>query len=110
MSQEVSKTTESGPSKKPRKVWGKGPININGVEIDCYILDDGTPVLNKGKMMTALDRKWKGTSRSERPNFIGAKNLQTFVRPELDEFLQGIEFYDGGKLISGYDAKILGLI
>ncbi len=89
------------------KSWGKGPLKIGDIEIDCYILMDGTPVLNKGKMMKALGRQWKGSSRSERPNFIGAMNLQKFVRPELEKFLDGIDFYDGKRLISGYDAKIL---
>lgn len=91
-------------------VWGKGPIKIFDIELDCYILRDGTAVLNKGKMMKAIGRAWKGTSRTERPNFIGAINLQPFIRPELEERLKGIEFYDGGKLISGYHADILPLV
>ena len=92
------------------KVWGKGPINIYGVELDCYILTDGTPVLSKGKMMKALGRPWKGTSRTDRPNFIGAINLQPFIRKDLEERLQGIEFIDNGKIISGYHADILPLV
>lgn len=32
------------------KVWGKGPLKIFDTEIDCYILEDGTAVLNKGEM------------------------------------------------------------
>lgn len=92
---------------KPLKAWGKGPVKFGDIEIDCYVLMDGTPILNKGKMMTALGRAWKGVSRTDRPNFIGAKNLQPFIRPELDELLKGIEFHDGGRKISGYDAKIL---
>lgn len=107
MSKKQEENALSGPVKKTRKVWGKGPIRIGDVEIDCYILDDGMPVLNKAKMMTALARSWKGSSRSERPNFIGAKNLQPFVRPELDVLLEGIDFYDGNKSISGFDAQIL---
>ncbi len=107
MSENEPKNTKIGPLEKPRKVWGRGPVRFGDVEIDCYVLDDGTPVLSKGKMMLALDRKWKGSSRSERPNFIGAMNLQPFVRPELDKLLEGMEFLDGGKRLSGYDAKIL---
>ena len=51
------------------KAWGKDPINLGGVELDCYILEDGTPILNKGRMMKALGRTWKGSSRSDKPNF-----------------------------------------
>lgn len=95
---------------KPLKVWGKGPVKIFDVELDCYILEDGTPVLNKGKMMKAIGRPWKGVSRTDKPTFIGAVNLQPFIREELEEKLKGIEFYDGSKLISGYHADILPLV
>lgn len=43
-------------SKNILKVWGKGLLKIIDVELDCYILEDGTPVLNKGKMMKAIGR------------------------------------------------------
>jgi hypothetical protein len=92
------------------KVWGKGPLKIMDIELDCYILEDGTPVLNKGKMMKAIGRQWKGASRTDMPNFIGAVNLQKFVRPELEEMLNGIDFYDGGRLISGYHSDTLALV
>lgn len=97
-------------SKKILKVWGKGPLKIMDIELDCYILEDGTPVLNKGKMMKAIGRSWKGASRTDLPNFIGAVNLQQFIRPELREMLEGIEFYDGGRLISGYHSDTLALV
>lgn len=96
--------------KKTHKSWGKGPIKINDIVLDCYILEDGTPILSKGKMMKALGRPWRGKSRSDSPTFIGARNLQPFIRKDLQEVLNGIEFYDGGRLITGYDAKILPLI
>lgn len=95
---------------KPPKVWGKGPVKIFDVELDCYILHDGTALLNKGKMMTAIGRKWKGASRTDRPNFIGAVNLQPFIKPELEEKLKGVKFYSGSRLISGYHADILPLV
>lgn len=94
-------------TEKVLKAWGKGPIKIMDVELDCYILEDGTPILNKGKMMKAIGRQWKGASRSESPNFIGAMNLQKHIRPELEEKLKGIQFYDGGRLIEGYHADTL---
>ena len=80
------------------KAWGSGPINLNGVEIDCAVLDDGTPILNKGKMMKALGRPWKGSSRTDKPSFIGAMNLEPFIRPELAEMLNGVQFYNNGRL------------
>src|SRR3989338_1515711 len=92
------------------KAWGSGPITLNGVEIHCAVLEDGTPILNKGRMMKALGRAWRGKSRSDKPTFIGAINLQPFIRPELGELLKGVKFFDGGRLATGYDAKILPMI
>lgn len=112
MTDALTKQTGSELVTKPKtpKVWGKGPVRIYDLELDCYILQDGTPVLNKGKMMKAIGRAWKGASRTDNPNFVGAVNLQQFIRPELEEKLKGIEFYDGSKLISGYHADILPLV
>lgn len=92
---------------KVLKAWGSGPIKIGEAELDCYVLEDGTPILNKGKMMKAIGRQWKGSSRTDLPNFIGAKNLKDFIRPELEEQLKGVEFYDGNRKISGYHADVL---
>jgi hypothetical protein len=96
--------------KNIKKAWGSGHINLGGIELDCYVLDDGTPVLNQEKMAKALGRKPRGGSRTEKPSFIGAINLQKFIRPELEKYLEGVDFYDGGRLRKGYDAKILPLI
>lgn len=105
----IAVNKENKPEKR-LKVWGKGPLKIMDVELDCYILEDGTPVLNKGKMMKAIGRQWKGSSRTEMPNFVGAMNLQEFIRPELAEMLEGVEFYEGERLISGYHSDTLALV
>ena len=105
--------TEANNGKAPKKilkVWGSGPLQLNGVEIECAVLEDGTPVLHKTRMLKALGRQKRGGSRTERPSFVGAKNLQPFIRPELDKLLEGIEYYDGKRLLVGYDAKILPYI
>ncbi|OGD57391.1 MAG: hypothetical protein A3J48_04125 [Candidatus Doudnabacteria bacterium RIFCSPHIGHO2_02_FULL_46_11] len=96
-------------SKLP-KAWGSGPIRLNGVEIECAILMDGTPILNKGRMMKALKRPWRGKSRSDSPTFIGAMNLQPFIKSELRALFAGIEYLDKGRKVTGYDAKILPLV
>ncbi|MFI5201254.1 MAG: P63C domain-containing protein [Candidatus Kapaibacterium sp.] len=113
--------TSEGPNRKPLKNKGvsvkelpkarvSGPILLGGAELDCYVLEDGTAVLNKGKMMKAIGRQWKGASRTERPNFIGAKNLQPFISEELDRKLEGLDFADNGRIISGYEADTLPLV
>ena len=49
---------------KSRKVWGKGPVRISDVDLDCYILMDGTAVLNKGKIMKAIGRSMNWTKET----------------------------------------------
>lgn len=102
------KASENG--EKIPKAWGSGPMLLNGVEIECAVLEDGTPILHKTRMMKALGRPRKGSTRSDSPAFIGAKNLQPFIRPELKALFKGIQYYDGKQLITGYDAKILPYI
>lgn len=92
------------------KAWGAGPVRFSNIDLDCFILEDGTPILNKGKMMKAIGRAWKGSSRTDLPNFVGAKNLEPFVRTELREKLGGIDFLYGKQLISGFHADILVLV
>ena len=92
------------------KAWGSGRITLSGVELDCHVLEDGTPVLDQTKMMKALGRVPRGASRTEKPSFVGAINLQPFIRQDLEKYLKGVEFYNGSRLLKGYDAKILPLI
>jgi hypothetical protein len=97
-------------NEKLPKAWGAGPVRFANIELDCYILEDGTPILNKGKMMKAIGRAWKGSSRTDLPNFIGAKNLLPYVKDELRERLNGINFLYGNQVISGYHADVLVLV
>lgn len=43
-------------TKKTQKVWGKGPIRIHDLELDCYILGDGFLIIQ------ILAFQWKITS------------------------------------------------
>lgn len=98
-------------AKKLLKTWGTGTVRIFDSEIDCYILEDGTPILSGPKMMKAIGRPWKGVDeKTGKPSFVGASNLQPFIKPELEEKLNGIEFKDGNVNRIGYHADILPLV
>lgn len=92
------------------KLWGKGPFRINDFSTIAYVLEDGTPLLSKTRMFKAIGMHRKGSSRSNSPGFIGAVNIQKFIRPELAEQLKGVEFYDSGRLYSAYPAEILSSV
>jgi len=96
--------------KKILKAWGKGTIQIAGIDLDgCYVLEDGTAILSQRGTTKLIGKKWR-SSRTESPIFIGAKNLQPFISDELKKRLNGIQFYDGSRLVMGYHADILPLI
>ncbi len=87
-----------------------GPLKILDIEIDCYVLEDGTPIMSSGKITKAIGKQWRGHSRSEYPIFLGAKNLTPFISDELIEMLNPIIIKDGNKHIKGYNAEILPLV
>lgn len=96
-------------SEKILKLWGKGPLKINDFETYAFVLEDGTALISKTRMFEAIGMQRKGSSRSDSPAFIGAQNLQPFISPKLQELLKGMEFYDGGKLTTAYNADVLTL-
>lgn len=97
-------------TEKRLKVWGSGPIKIHDIELDCSILEDGTPMLSISKLMKAMWRPRKWSSRNNMPAFIDAKNLQQFVRDDLKQKLMPVEVYDGTKKVYLYEADILPMI
>ena len=75
-------------------------------------LGDGRRVMTSRAFLSALGRPWKGTyQRTERPNFIDAKNLNDFVSNELVSVLDPIEYMsERGQTVSGYRAELLPLV
>lgn len=96
--------------KKHKKLWGSGTLKIYDAEIDVYVLEDGTTLIGKTKILKALGRPKKSNPNKERPTFISANNLTPFVREELDNLLKGVDFYDGGMKRNAYHSDILPLV
>ena len=63
----------------------EGDLHIPGiVPLRVANLEDGRRVMISRAFLEALGRPWKGTyQRTERPNFIDAKNLDAFVTEEI---------------------------
>lgn len=96
----------------PRALY-EGDLNIPGiVPLRVANLEDGRRVMISRAFLEALGRPWKGTyQRTERPNFIDAKNLDAFVTKELTDVLAPVEFInDRGQTVSGYLADLLPLV
>jgi hypothetical protein len=99
--------------------WGlprashEGELNIPGVvPLKVANLKDGRRVLMSRAFLEALGRPWKGTYKhTARPNFIDAKNLDPFIKGEILNFLEPIEYLSiSGQKRTGYRAELLPLV
>lgn len=97
----------------PQAMYGSAdrPLRIGGVEIPCYVLDDGRRVLIQRGMMTALDisQGTAGRGGGDRlAKFVATKALRDFVPPDVAEMITNpIRFSVGGSTAYGYEATIL---
>ncbi len=96
----------------PRAVY-EGDLELPGiVPLRVANLEDGTRVMISRAFLEALGRPWKGTyQRTERPNFIDAKNLDDFITDDVSKYLEPIEFIGlRGQKSQGHDARLLLLV
>jgi hypothetical protein len=88
----------------------KGELNLNGLIIPCYVLNDGTRVLSGRGMQEALKMvdDNKTTSGHRIVRYLNQKTLNPFIYKylALDHF-SPILCYEGGKKINGYKAEVL---
>ena len=90
----------------------RGELNLSGIKIPCYVLDDGTRVMSgRGvqealKMVDAEDGKQTAGTRLAR--YLGQKSLNPFISKYLgSDHFQPIICTDLGKTIHGYKADVL---
>ncbi len=97
-----------------QKATHEGTLNINGIEIRSYVLEDGTRLLSRIDFLRAMGRtgKAKGGRKYDEefktPVFLSAKNLKPFIDNNLIENSESKIFKDlkGVKSI-GYKAELL---
>lgn len=89
------------------------PLNIGGIEIECYVLDDGTRVLTQAGFLEALGRHRKANVRREGdgapvPAILQGKAIGPFISDEVRDRAKPIAFRlpNGGRA-SGYNAELL---
>lgn len=96
------------------KATHEGPVHINDIEINSYVLENGERVLSRIGLLKAIGRtgKAKGGRKYDEefklPVFLTAKNLKPFISSKLIENSTPVNFTDlhGNKSI-GYRAQIL---
>lgn len=89
------------------------PLRIGDVEIECYVLEDGTRVLTQASFLEALGRHRKANVRRESgddplPPVLQGKAINRFITPDILKKSTPITFRppSGGRA-SGYNAELL---
>ena len=98
-----------------RKITHEGQLDLSGLNLDCYILEDGTRVLSGRGMQVALNmvdsEDGSKTSGARLNRYLGQKSLQPFIYKDKESgHYEPLECYQGRKKISGYEATILKTI
>lgn len=88
------------------------PLRIGDVEIECYVLDDGTRVLTQASFLQALGRHRKANVRREGgedslPPILQGKAINPFISDDILEKSRPITFRSPGGRASGYNAELL---
>ena len=96
-----------------KKIIHEGEINLAGLIIPCYVLDDGTRILSGRAMQTALKmvddaEEGKGTAGTRLTRYLEQKSLKPFIYKgkEADHY-EPIICYKGDSKIHGYEATVL---
>lgn len=98
---------------KQRLVKYDGVIELNNVNIECYVLEDGTRVLASRevqRILNMVDEADEGgqTSGTRLTRYLTQKTLKRFIfRDKEQDHFEPIECFKGKTKISGFEATIL---
>ena len=96
-----------------KKILHEGILKLAGIDIPCYVLEDGTSVLSGRRMQEAMkivDEQEDGTqsSGSRLSRYLNQKSLEPFIYKDKERnYFEPIICYKGGQRINGYEATVL---
>ena len=100
---------------KSRTIRNEGVLDMNGAQIPCYVLEDGTRVLSARGMQGAL--KLVDTTNVQNTATLSGVELSRFIATswfkslvdseEMLERFHPITCYKGSQRINGYEATVL---
>jgi hypothetical protein len=98
--------------KKANTIKYEGVLELNNIEIECFVLEDGTRVLSGREMQRALsmvdDVDGKETSGTRLNRYLSQKTLKPFLYEGKEPgHFDPLVCYQGDKKINGYEATVL---
>jgi hypothetical protein len=102
----------------PKAICGSPdkPLTIANIELQCYVLEDGTRVLTQAEFLEALGRHRKANVRREGqeeriPAILQGKAIRPFITQDILEKSRPIIFHTPhGTRASGYRAELLPIV
>lgn len=91
------------------KVKNRGELDLAGMKIPCYVLENGMRVLSGRGMQQALNMSDPSDRTSAKLNrYLGQETLKPFIYNNKDiGHFEPIICYDGRTKINGYEATVL---
>ena len=88
------------------------PLTVGDVDIECYVLEDGTRLITQASFMRAIGRtRFPSGGRAgddELPLFLRSQSLRPFITKEIIDASQPVLFQrPGGGRAYGYRAELL---
>src|SRR5438128_1967746 len=70
------------------------PMQINGIDIECFVLEDGTRLLSQSSFNRALGKGTGGSgiSRDGLPPFLATRSLAPFITDDIREKAKPVDF------------------
>lgn len=99
--------------KKEFQIKYEGMLHLGDLNIECYVLENGTRVLSGREMQRSLKmvdeaEKGKQTAGARLKRHLNQKSLKPFIYKDKDEgHFEPIECYKGNAKINGYEATVL---
>ena len=100
-------------SEKRLQIKYEGDLDINGLIIPCYVLENGTRLLSSRGMQETLkmvdtDEENKKTSGTRLNRYLDQKSLKPFIFKDKEPgHFDPITCYKGNTKVNGYEATIL---
>lgn len=95
------------------KIIHDGELDLSGIIISCYVLEDGTRILSGRGMQEALNMvdvelNSKPTSGARLNRYLEQKSLEPYIyKDKLPGHFDPIICYQGDKKINGFEATVL---
>ena len=98
--------------KMSKKITHEGALKLNGLDIPCYVLEDGTRVLSGRGMQISLkmvdEQELEQASGSRLTRHLNQESLKPFIyNNKTEEHFKPIVCYKGEAKINGYEATVL---